>query len=137
MFPARFSSRIVPPILHHGGFRLNGRLLGLNARGGLGPTCRATADGLFIGFRQSNRRGNAVLDKAGQHSAYGGVKWRVRLRPGSRRDASTENRLGGLPRSFVVVRVAVAARRENTDIQERWRCAVFAGVVARRRAHRR
>ena len=66
MFPARFSSRIVPPILHHGGFRLNGRLLGLNARGGLGPTCRATADGLFIGFRQSNRRGNAVLDKAGQ-----------------------------------------------------------------------
>ncbi len=53
-------------ILHHGGFRLN-------ARDGLDPTCRATADGLVIGSCQSNRRGDAVLHEAGQHSAYGAL----------------------------------------------------------------
>ena len=53
-------------ILRQGGFRLN-------ARDGLDPTCRATADGLVIGSRQSNCRGDAVLHKAGQHSAYGAL----------------------------------------------------------------
>ncbi len=53
-------------ILRHGGFRLN-------ARDRLDPTCRATADGLVIGSPQSNRRGDAVPRKAGQHSAYGAL----------------------------------------------------------------
>ena len=74
--------------------------LGPKGRSGLGFLCRATRGGLFIGFRQSNRRGNAILDKAAQHPAQGDVERRVRLRPGSRRDASSENRLGGLHRSF-------------------------------------
>jgi hypothetical protein len=47
--------------------------LGPKGRSGLGFLCRATRGGLFIGFRQSNRRGNAILDKAAQHPAQGAL----------------------------------------------------------------